>query len=126
VNSLTELAGALAAFASDLGSSLDRVMLVTLSEFGRRLAENGSGGVDHGWGNVMFLLGGGARGGQVHGLWPGLAEAKLVDGDLRATTDYRAVLADILVNRCGASLTEARGVFPGWTGTPLGVVSPRA
>ncbi len=125
VNSLTELGAALAAFASDLGSALDRVMLVTLSEFGRRVAENGSGGVDHGWGNAMFILGGGARGGTVQGIWPGLAEAKLVEGDLRATTDYRAVLADILVNRCGASLAEARMVFPGWTGAPLGVVAAR-
>ncbi|MGL5828835.1 MAG: DUF1501 domain-containing protein, partial [Angustibacter sp.] len=96
---LTELAGALAAFAGDLGELLSRVCLVTLSEFGRRVAENDSGGVDHGWGNAMLLLGGGVRGGMVHGTWPGLAPADLEHGDLRASTDYRAVLADILVTR---------------------------
>ncbi|GAB3598371.1 DUF1501 domain-containing protein [Angustibacter peucedani] len=123
---LTELGGSLAAFATDLGSAMDGVTLVTMSEFGRRTGENASNGVDHGWGNVMFVLGGGVQGGQVHGTWPGLDPSNLFQGDLRATTDYRAVLADVLVNRCGASLAEARGVFPGWTGTPLGVTTARA
>jgi uncharacterized protein (DUF1501 family) len=120
---LTELGGSLAAFATDLGSALDGVTLVTMSEFGRRTGENASSGVDHGWGNVMFMLGGGVKGGTVHGTWPGLDPSNLYQGDLRATTDYRAVLADVLVNRCGADLAQARGVFPGWTGSPLGVTT---
>ncbi len=123
---LTELGSALAAFATDLGSAMDGVTLLTMSEFGRRTSENASNGVDHGWGNAMFVLGGGVKGGAVHGTWPGLDPGNLVQGDLRATTDYRAVLADVLVNRCGASLEQARGVFPGWTGSPLGVTNARA
>ncbi len=107
---LTELARALAAFAIDLGPALNRVTLLTLTEFGRRVKENGSGGSDHGHGQAVLLMGGGVDGGKVHGQWPGLAESALVDGDLAGTTDYRTVLAEALEKRCGAgSLTE---VFP--------------
>ena len=116
---LTELAMALAAFATDLGPLMDGVTVVTLSEFGRRVAENGSGGVDHGHGNAVLMLGGGIEGGKVHGRWPGLDAASLVDGDLAGTTDYRLVLGEILAKRCGVgSLTD---VFPGLTGDPIGV-----
>ncbi len=120
---LADLGGSLAAFLDDLGPLRDQVTLVTMSEFGRRAQENESQGVDHGWGNVMFVAGGNVNG-AVHGRWPGLAPDDLVDGDLRATTDYRAVLADILVNRCGADHSALSSVFPGWTGTPLGVTVP--
>ena len=64
---LSELAGALAAFHTDLGSKKQDVTLVTLTEFGRRIEENGSGGTDHGYGQVVMMLGGGVNGGQVHG-----------------------------------------------------------
>jgi uncharacterized protein (DUF1501 family) len=114
-DNLVELGGALKAFATDLGAMLDSTTLVTISEFGRRVGENESGGVDHGWGNVMMVMGGHVVQG-VHGTWPGLADAKLTQGDLTATTDYRAVLADILVNRTGASVSQVQEVFPGYTG----------
>jgi uncharacterized protein (DUF1501 family) len=114
-DNLVELGGALKAFATDLGAMLDSTTLVTISEFGRRVGENESGGVDHGWGNAMMVLGGHVVQG-VHGTWPGLADAKLTQGDLTATTDYRAVLADILVNRTGASVAQVQEVFPGYTG----------
>jgi uncharacterized protein (DUF1501 family) len=119
---LAELAQSLAAFATDLGPAMDGVTVVTLSEFGRRVAENGSGGVDHGHGNAVLMLGGGVVGGRVHGAWPGLAEADLVDGDLAGVTDYRLVLGEILTKRCG--LGSLSDVFPGLTGTPLGVTHP--
>ncbi len=122
---LSELGRALAAFATDLGDQLDRVCLVTISEFGRRVQQNDSGGLDHGWGNAMLLLGGGVVGGQVHGQWPGLAAAKLANGDLAVTTDYRAVLAEILSNRCGASPAQAREVFPGLAADFPGVTAAR-
>lgn len=122
---LTELGQVLAAFMQDLGPAADDVTLVTMSEFGRRSQENASAGVDHGWGNVMMLFGGAVNGGQVFGTWPGLSRDNLYDGDLRATTDYRSVLADVLVNRCGATLDEAKSVFPGWTGSSLGLTAPR-
>lgn len=120
---LDELARALAAFAADLGPLLDGVTLVTLSEFGRRAGENGSGGADHGHGNAVLLLGGGVAGGQVYGRWPGLADGDLVDGDLAGTTDYRQILAEILARRCG--LASPAGVFPGLVPEPLGVVRAR-
>lgn len=121
---LADVAGSLAAFAADLGTALDRTTLVTLSEFGRRVKENGSGGVDHGHGNAVLMLGGGVRGGIVHGQWPGLTPAALDDGDLAGTTDYRDVLGEVLMRRCGASSLAT--VFPGLTHKPLGLVNPLA
>lgn len=117
---LTDLAGALAAFATDLGPLWDRVTVMTISEFGRRVQENGSGGVDHGHGNAMLLLGGGLNGGSVHGTWPTLADAALDDGDLAGTTDYRNVLAEYLTRRMGMSADAMSSVFPGFAVSPVG------
>ncbi|GAA2730182.1 DUF1501 domain-containing protein [Pedococcus aerophilus] len=122
-NQLTEVGKALAAFNADLGAAGDRVTLVTLSEFGRRVAENGSGGVDHGYGNVSFVMGGGVNGGKVYGTWPGLTSDKLLAGDLNATTDYRIVLGEILEKRCGLT---ASTVLPGLPSTRLGIAKPRS
>ncbi len=121
---LAALAGAMAAFAADLGpTGLSGVTLLTISEFGRRVQENGSRGLDHGYGNAMLLLGGGVRGGQVYGTWPGLAPAKLLNGDLPATTDYRSVIAEILQKRCG--LGDVSAVFPGVAASRYGLVTAR-
>ncbi|MDP9797623.1 uncharacterized protein (DUF1501 family) [Catenuloplanes nepalensis] len=117
---LGRLAAALAAFAADTAGR--RVTLLTISEFGRRVAENGSGGLDHGYGNAMFVLGDGVRGGTVYGAWPGLGTGRLVNGDLAVTTDYRAVIGEILRKRCGVSATALSGVFPGINGRDLGLV----
>ncbi|MBM7517884.1 DUF1501 domain-containing protein [Nocardioides nitrophenolicus] len=111
-----ELAAALAAFLTDLGPLMAKVTVVTLSEFGRRTKENANYGLDHGYGNVMFLLGAGVVGGY-HGRWPGLVNT--VDGDLLVTTDYRSVLSEVVVNRLGASSAQ---VFPGFQPEPVGVV----
>src|SRR4051795_6327474 len=78
---LDELGRCLAAFAADLGSLLDGVTLVTLSEFGRRAGENGSGGADHGHGNAVLLLGGGVAGGPGVGGLPGPADPAPGDGE---------------------------------------------
>jgi uncharacterized protein (DUF1501 family) len=121
-DNLTDLGKALRAFSDDLGSAMSRVVLVTLSEFGRRVAENDSGGVDHGHGNAVFVLGGGVRGGKVYGHWPGLADHDLVLGNLKGTTDYRTILAEILEKRCGLS---ARHVFPGLGSHRLGLATAR-
>lgn len=84
----------LATLASELDQLLDDSLILVLSEFGRTLHENGSGGTDHGHGNVMLLLGGGVAGGKVHGRWPGLDDAALFEGrDLAVTSDFRSVLA---------------------------------
>jgi len=123
-DNLYETATALAAFAADLGpSGMAGVTLVTVSEFGRRVAENASRGVDHGHGNAMLVMGGGVRGGAVYADWPGLSAGALVDGDLAATTDYRAVIGEILQKRCGfGSLAE---VFPGVVPASLGLAAAR-
>ncbi|MFC7527802.1 DUF1501 domain-containing protein [Actinoplanes sp. GCM10030250] len=121
---LKALSAALAAFAADLGTEgMRRVTLLTISEFGRRVVQNGSGGLDHGYGNVMFVLGGNVRGGKVYGRWPGLTTAQLRDGDLAVTTDYRAVIGEILRARCGVA--DLAGVFPGITASGLGIVNAR-
>jgi uncharacterized protein (DUF1501 family) len=120
VDNAGDLATALAAFAKDLGPDLDRVTLITLSEFGRRAEENGSGGVDHGYGNASFVLGGGVNGGKVYGRWPSLKPEALVQGDLAVTTDYRAVLAEILKDRMDVS--QISNVFPDYRPTDLGLI----
>jgi len=120
---LGELANGLAAFAADLGPHLQRVTVVTLTEFGRRVEQNGNNGLDHGHGCVVLMLGGGIRGGKVHGTWPTLAAGRLDQGDLAATTDYRTILAEILTEQMGvASIAD---VFPGLPARRLGVVAPR-
>ncbi len=118
------MAAALAAFATDLGTTgMKRVTPVTVSEFGRRVRQNGSAGLDHGYGNAMLLLGGGVVGGKVHGRWPGLGERQLVDGDLAVTTDYRSVIGEILHRRCGLANTGL--IFPNVRTTTSGVVRSR-
>jgi uncharacterized protein (DUF1501 family) len=109
---LSDFANSLAAFYADLGDLTQRVTIVTMSEFGRRVAENSSGGTDHGHGNVMFLMGKNLNGGQVYGDWPGLEPSTLYGpGDLPITTDYRDVLAEIVQKRLmNPNVSE---VFPG-------------
>jgi uncharacterized protein (DUF1501 family) len=117
---LSNLADGLAALYADLGEKMNSVSVVTMSEFGRRVAENGSQGTDHGHGNFMFLMGGGINGGQVFSRWPTLAPEALDDGDLAITTDYRDVLAEVVNGRLGnAALDE---LFPNYNPQPLGLV----
>ena len=104
-------------------TGLGKVTLVTVSEFGRRVTENGSRGLDHGYGNAMFVLGGGVRGKRVYGTWPGLVPANLRAGDLAVTTDYRAVIGEILRKRCGVGSLSS--IFPGVTPTSYGLVTAR-
>lgn len=120
---LRDLAEGLAAFATDLDARMADVTLVTMSEFGRRLDQNASGGTDHGSGNVMLALGGGVRGGRVYGDWPTLAPAMLDAGALAITTDYRSVLIEWLAQRTGNA--QAASLFPGFSGAALGVFTAR-
>ncbi len=120
---LAELSAALHAFWNDLsGAGLGgRVTVVVQSEFGRRLNQNESGGTDHGHGGATLLLGGGVRGAQIHGRWPGLAPDALYDhADLAVTTDYRQVLCEVLRGPLGNPNTAQ--VFPGFQeGKALGL-----
>ncbi len=109
---LDDLAKALAAFTADLGSEMKGVTVVVMSEFGRRLEENDGLGTDHGRAGPMFLIGQTVAGGKVHAKWPGLEDHQLdPTGDLVVTTDYRAVLGDVLARRMGNESTDE--VFPG-------------
>ena len=119
-----ELDAIIAAFKADIGNIWQRVTIVTLTEFGRRLQENSSAGVDHGWASVIFVIGGGVKGGQVVCNWPGLEENNLRDGDLAVTTDYRHVLAEVMKNRGGLSSEAISTILPGFTPLPLGVTKP--
>jgi uncharacterized protein (DUF1501 family) len=112
------VATAFQAFYQDLGAAMDEVTLVTLSEFGRTIDENGSAGTDHGRGTVMFALGGKIKGG-VHGNFPATI-TNGPEGDLAVLNDYRQVLSEVLAVRCGAP--DLGGIFPTYTQqAPLGL-----
>jgi uncharacterized protein (DUF1501 family) len=116
---LKGFARTLAAFLRDLDDLRNRVTVVTISEFGRRLDENSAYGLDHGWGNMMLVAGAGVKGGRYYSRWPGLSAADLGEGDLKVTTDYRNVLAEIVHDRLGRSTAKS---FPGLKYKPLGLM----
>lgn len=113
---LGTLCEGLDALARGLGDTLRDTVIVVMSEFGRTVRENGTGGTDHGRGNAMWLLGGplqGGAGGRVLGEWPGLEDRALADGrDLAITTDYRHVLAPLLRGHLGLGDEPLARVFP--------------
>lgn len=109
------LARDLATFQSDLGAAGDDVVVVTFTEFGRTLQENGAGGTDHGTASSMLVLGGGVRGGRILGTWPGLAPDALHERrDLAITTDYRSVVAELLTGHLGLEQAHLGHVLPGF------------
>lgn len=118
---VTQLAQGLAALREDLGTDQwSRTTVVVMSEFGRRIPENGSLGTDHGRGGAGLVLGGRVRGGRVIVDWPGLAPGGVLDAhDVAVTLDARAVLADVL---CGTQATDLGAVFPGFAPAPLGLL----
>jgi uncharacterized protein (DUF1501 family) len=120
---LDDLARGLAAFYTDMQDRMTNITVVTMSEFGRTTTENASGGTDHGRASAMFVMGGGASS-QVYADWRGLADDQLDEGDLAVTTDYRDVLAEILINRVGNSAIDQ--IFPGYTLNTHGLIVPRA
>ena len=114
-NRLTDFAASVAALVADLGDRMDDVVILTMSEFGRMARQNGNGGTDHGHAGAMFAIGGGVRGGKVHGRWPGLAREQLHEGrDLALTTDFRTVFSELTARHLGATRTDA--LFPGFAG----------
>jgi uncharacterized protein (DUF1501 family) len=120
-NNLRGFSESIAAFAKDLGSRMADVVLVTMSEFGRTVRENGNRGTDHGHGTVMLILGGGVNGGQVHGRWPGLGNDRLFEGrDLAVSTDFRDVFAEVLTRHLGVS--SMASVFPRYGARRVGVL----
>ena len=120
-NRLDDLARGLAAFVRDLGDRMQDVVIMTMSEFGRTVAENGNRGTDHGHGNAMMVMGGAVRGGKVYGRWPGLGRDQRHDGrDVAITTDFRNVFTEVVRGHLG--LPDTSRVFPGFQDArPLGL-----
>ncbi|HEX4143284.1 MAG TPA: DUF1501 domain-containing protein [Pirellulales bacterium] len=116
------LGAALRYFVDALGDRIERVTVVVLSEFGRRVAPNGAGGTDHGRGSTTLVLGGGIRGGKVYARWPGLAPDALDhDGNLVVTTDFRDVLAEIVDRRLRNAQVDR--IFPQYKPNYLGLTT---
>ena len=128
-NLVQQLTEGLAAFSRDLESRMDDVLVLTLSDFGRTAAENGTSGTDHGWGNCMLAIGGAtlrrtaSKSGPVLGKWPGLSKEKLYQGrDLAHTTDFRDVLGEVVGAHLGNE--NLKRVLPGHEFKPVGLFQP--
>jgi uncharacterized protein (DUF1501 family) len=123
-NRLGEFAQSVRALVTDLGDRMADVVILTMSEFGRTVRQNGNAGTDHGHAGALFVIGGNVRGGKVHGKWPGLQPEQLHEGrDLALTTDFRAVFAEVASRHLGARHLDA--MFPGYNVDPdrwLGVL----
>ena len=116
-NRLDDFSRSLAALVTDLGDRMEDTVVLTMSEFGRAVGENGNRGTDHGHGNAMMVIGGGVRGGKVYGRWPGLAPEQRYDRrDLAITTDFRDVFGEIVVRHLG--LNDPQSIFPGYSLQP--------
>lgn len=117
-----QLSRALGAFHADLHDRLDRVVLVVMSEFGRRLRSNKSNGTDHGHAGVTIVSAPGIAGGRIHGTWPGLASEQLDNAvDLAMTTDIRSILAELMAGPL-ATPSAVAASFPGFTPKKVGLV----
>jgi len=115
----TRLGKGLAAFRQDLGPRMATTTVVVMTEFGRRVRENSAFGTDHGRGSVMFVMGGGVKGGRVIGQRTGLNETLLEGpGDLPVVHNYRNILAPILT-RHGAPAENLPRIFPDFLLAPL-------
>lgn len=118
---LDSAASALRAFLDDLGPERrQRVTVAVMTEFGRRVEMNDSGGTDHGHGSLIWLLGGGLARSDVFGKWTALSNATLADGDVPGVNNPFDVLGELVQKRLNVGLT---GVFPGHTASPLGLAT---
>ena len=119
-NNLRQFSNAIAAFTCDLGSLMGDVVLVTMSEFGRTVRENGNRGTDHGHANFMLVIGGGVKGGKVYGTWPGLTNL-YENRDLAITTDFRDVFGELLTKQL--RVASLKSVFPNYEPKPRGILA---
>jgi uncharacterized protein (DUF1501 family) len=122
-NQVERLSQGLGAFYNDMVRYQDRLVIVVVSEFGRRLRSNRSNGTDHGRGSVMMVLGGKVAGGRIYGRWPGLKAEQLEEGvDLAVINDYRSCLTEVIEYWRGPNAVPA--VFPGFSSTArLGLIA---
>lgn len=113
-----DLADSITAFWRDIGAYHDNVALMTMTEFGRTVRENGSGGTDHGRGSCLFVLGNQVDGGKVFGHVPMLVPELLEDGrDLPVVVDFRAIFSEVAGQHLGVA--DDHQLFPGWRGERL-------
>jgi uncharacterized protein (DUF1501 family) len=110
---LADLGSSIAALVTDLGDRMSDTTIMTMSEFGRTVRQNGSGGTDHGHASALFVIGGDVKGKKVYGKWPGLEPEQLYEGrDLALTTDFRSVFSEIASKHLGAKKLDT--LFPGY------------
>jgi uncharacterized protein (DUF1501 family) len=113
-NRLKEFGDALASLYLDLGDRMNNIVIMSMTEFGRAIRQNGSGGTDHGHASSLLIAGGPVKGGKVYGEWPGLASEQLHDGrDLAVTTDFRTVFSNVLTDHMRVG--DASRIFPGFS-----------
>jgi uncharacterized protein (DUF1501 family) len=118
VNDLSE---SMMAFWTDLGTMQDDVTVMTMTEFGRTVKQNGTGGTDHGRASCNFILGNDVKGGKVHGIVNPLAIENLEDGrDLKVTTDFRSVFSEVADRHL--SIAKDNILFPDWDGSHIGIM----
>jgi uncharacterized protein (DUF1501 family) len=118
---VNDLSDCIMAFWNDLSKYQDEVTVMTMTEFGRTVAQNGTGGTDHGRGSCNFILGNSINGGLVHGLVNPLAKENLEDGrDLAVTTDFRSVFSEVADKHLG--IHNDKILFPEWEGKQIGVM----
>lgn len=119
----SDLTGSIASFWQDLGPDYHgRVAVMTMTEFGRTVHQNGSNGTDHGRGSCMFVLGGGVRGGKIYGSVGSFSRDALEDGrDLPVTTDFRALFSNVATRHLQLAATPEQ-IFPGWHGGQLALM----
>ena len=112
---LPSLGEGLAILTSGLEPIFNDTVIVVMSEFGRTFEENGNKGTDHGYGNVMWLLGGGIKGGNVYGNWLGLSPSALhKNRDLPVTTDFRDIFAPVITQHLSIPSDRLKQVFPNY------------
>ncbi len=116
-NLFRDFGASIAALTIDLGTRMDDVVILTMSEFGRTARQNGTGGTDHGHGNAMFVIGNSVRGGRIFGDWKGLKPGELNEGrDLAVTTDFRDVFGEVAGKHLANKNLEK--IFPKYAANP--------
>ncbi len=120
---VADLSNSITAFWNDLGAMQDDVTIMSMTEFGRTVKQNGTGGTDHGRGSCNFILGNDVNGGLVHGSVAPLAKENLEDGrDLAVTTDFRSVFSEVADKHL--KINNDKLLFPDWAGKQIGVMKP--
>ena len=116
-----DLSECMMAFWTDMGAYQDEITVMTMTEFGRTVKQNGTGGTDHGRASCNFILGNDVNGGKVHGLVNPLAVENLEDGrDLAVTTDFRSVFSEVADRHL--NINNDQTLFPDWNGKHIGMM----